>query len=421
MFQPFYATQRAPKGHTTVMKVGRFTASLMRAPRLVGECIHGLPMGEQVPCYSVDSLPGCPDDWVRGEGSYVCPVSEDWGLWFSFTSNDYLNTAVLTSVKGMNPITGQKIGALKLEKYDKTCPVHEVAFQGSERFCEACGFKWPAQSYVAPPNISWLDGWRQADGTVRQFFFTEDEDRDVASAVIGEKNTVPAFGFAFFEPKVRREAPPAPVYRTSQIYGGFSGVSGCSGCAGPSGVSGPSGHAEKQYQKMLEKALYEKTWKSKSPFILEDYANLNYNKMTFTGHDPDADMQYHVTNSASGSYQTVSNVTSPDSLLSSNSGKTLISDNGLPRYERDPLSTAFVISRRGAVPDENAKVSVGAGARISQDIVIDPLNASDWKDEASGIIRLYFVFEGKFNQILSKGFKDIEGSSEGFLKGVPVG
>ena len=412
MYQPFYATQRAPKGYTTLMKVGRFTASLMRAPRLVGDGIHGLPPGEPVPCYPVDSLLGCPQDWVGGEGSYVCPVDANWGLWFAFNSNDHLNTAVLTSVKGMNPITGQKMSALKLEKYGKKCPVHDVDFQGSDRFCEKCGYKWPAQSYVAPPNISWLDGFREAkDGTVRQFFFTEDEERDVASAVIGEKNTVPAFGFAFFEPKIRRESPPTPEYRISGLgqYGaiGASGASGAVGPVGPVGSMGPVGFSpDDDLQKFYEQSKQQAYKKLKTQeFLLGDYEVTNDASpyLTFTGQNPNENKQF-ITN------QVLNNtISSADSLP----------ESVLRSYERDPRSTAKVVSRRGATPD--VKVSVGAGARIRQDIVIDPLNVSDWKDEPSGIIRLYFVFESKFEQILSKGFKDIEGTTEGYLKGVTVG
>jgi len=220
----FYALDVVPQHLCrTQMTVGRFTATLMRAPRLKDDGrVHGLPSGQPVPVYPIDMLPGCPEDWVREAGSYVCPVDVGWGLWFSWTKNDPLNTAVLTSVKGMNPITGRKVEGLFLEQYKDMCPVHAQKFEGDQRLCPECGFKWPPQSYVCNPNTLWWDGFRQPDGTVRQFFFTEDDKRDIASLVIGEHNTVPAFGFAFFEPMERRERAPGAVTRGIS-YGGGGG------------------------------------------------------------------------------------------------------------------------------------------------------------------------------------------------------
>lgn len=91
----------------------------------------------------------------------------------------------------------------------------------------------------------------------------------------------------------------------------------------------------------------------------------------------------------------------------------------MPVYK--PLDQEDTISRR-APPDENAKVSVGAGARIKQDVKEDPMSVEDWKSEPTSIIRLYFVFESKFEKILNDGgIKDLDGDKEGYLKGVKVG
>ena len=69
-----------------------------------------------------------------------------------------------------------------------------------------------------------------------------------------------------------------------------------------------------------------------------------------------------------------------------------------------------------------AAVSVGAGAEIFQDLQKDTLKVSDWKEEASSIIRLYFVFADEFESILNKGgIKDLDGDKDGYLKGLPVG
>ena len=188
-----------------VMEHKGFKASLQRAKRLKDNgSLHSLPPGKEIDVFYVDSFPGSPKGWIGGPGSFICPVDPDWGLWFDWTMNDKLNTSVIASVKGMNPVTGDKIENLSMESYEEKCPRHNIAFKG-KRYCNKCEYKWPPQNYVCSPNTLWWDGFRQPDGSVRQFFFSEDEKRDIASLVIGKHNTVPAFGFAFYEPKKRRE------------------------------------------------------------------------------------------------------------------------------------------------------------------------------------------------------------------------
>lgn len=207
----FYALNKVKSGFVHVMEHAGFKASLMRAKRIKGEGIHNLPSGIQIPVFPLASLPGAPKEWVREAGSYVCPVDTEWGLWFDFTMNDDINTAIMVSVKGINPITGQKIEGFGLEQYADKCPVHNEPFT-HERHCEKCGYKWVPQSYLSHPNILWLDGFKQPDGSVRQFFFTDEDKRDVASLVIGKENTVPAFGFVFYRPKNPR-TPPKSILR----------------------------------------------------------------------------------------------------------------------------------------------------------------------------------------------------------------
>ena len=92
---------------TTQMRLDTFAAQLMFAPRLTGATLHSLPLGRPAEVIHLDRLPGAPKDWVRGRGSYVVPVETDIGMWFDWrTQGNDLNTAVLPSVKGMNPLTG---------------------------------------------------------------------------------------------------------------------------------------------------------------------------------------------------------------------------------------------------------------------------------------------------------------------------
>ena len=390
----FYATKLLSKSVAkprNTMKVGRFTASLMRAERLRGEHTFGLPPGSPVPVYPVDMFPGCPPDWIRAAGSYVCPVSTDWGLWFDWTNNDPLNTAILPSVKGMNPITGQKIEGLTLEKYVEKCPKHDKPFKGDERFCEECGYKWPPQNYVAAPNTLWADGFLQADGTVRQFFFSEDEARDIATLVNGKENVVPAFGFAFFEPKIRRELPPVSKSRGILMTSHHSFLKG----------STLSYKSATPPDALSYGVKYLETWPK------HDSTWWDSTKPTTTG--PMTPDTTHIYCSTAKEKE------------EKTSGPRL---DGLLRCCNAVAPGAACADSLEIEEDDSRdlkSVSVGAGAKIDQNLEPDPLSPKDWKDEVSGIIRLYFVFEPQFKQIIKAGIKDIEGSPEGPMQGLPVG
>ncbi len=204
-------TPETRKHSHRVLTCNGFSASLMKAPKLPDDGkLHGLPSGDPIPALRVDEFPGCPSEWTKGEGSYFCVVEPDWGLWYSWTSNN--NIAIIPSTQGANPVDGRK-STITMEQY-KECPVHNQAFIGN-RICEACTesvgieFSWPYQNYVSSPNTLWWDGWR-VKGEVRQFVFTEKEEEIVANVLVGKENVMPAFGFAMFEMK---NPPPAPVYR----------------------------------------------------------------------------------------------------------------------------------------------------------------------------------------------------------------
>src|SRR5271157_3049676 len=128
-----------------------FSAKIMKAERLTGSGVHGLPPGSAIDVLPVDAFEQPMAHWIKGAGNYVVPVDSDWGLWFDFTSNDQMNTAVLLSIKGMNPVTGQRTNGLGLERYEEKCPIHNAKFKDG-LFCEKCNYKWPDQNYIAYPN-----------------------------------------------------------------------------------------------------------------------------------------------------------------------------------------------------------------------------------------------------------------------------
>ncbi|MFH1364675.1 MAG: hypothetical protein ABIH52_03375 [Candidatus Aenigmatarchaeota archaeon] len=118
-------------------------------------------------------------------------------------------------------MTGLQIKSMKMEQYRIQCPVHGIPFQG-ERLCPKCNFVWQPQNYVTTPDTLWWDGFADPEGNVRQFFFTSDMARSMPEHLIGEDNTVPAFGFSFFHPV--NPLPPRHVTRgggDKSVYLGF--------------------------------------------------------------------------------------------------------------------------------------------------------------------------------------------------------
>lgn len=372
------------------LESSRFLASLKKAPRLEdnGQS-YGLPPGRSIKVFPVDMLPGAPDGWVRGAGAYACPVDVGWGLWFDWTMNDRLNTAILPSVKGMNPITGRKFdGGMSLEQYSNRCPVHKKEFK-SGRLCEACGYKWPPQNYVCSPNVLWWDGFRQPDGTVRQFVFTEQMKRDVAQIVIGSAATQRAgmaFGFAFYEPKTRR-VPQAPVQSR--------GTSGCSGASGTSGFSGYSGR----------------------PYVASGFSGVSGYSGGYSGQ--------RGVSGASGPMGPVGPrgySASPRPAPRPYLGKPLEPTQDLFKGRLEPLGAGDskikdLMSRH---KDEGKKdVAVEAGAKILQKLDPDPLKVTEWEVKPAAIMRLYFMFPRQFAEILEKGgIKDLNAKPEGYLAGI---
>lgn len=190
---------------------------------LEGENSHGLPPYAKHMPYLVDEYPACPENWMRSEGntkSYFVPVEEGKGMWLDFNNND-LHThhmAILVSVQGVNPITGLPCQDAQLEQYIDECPKHKKKF-GPDRYCEKCELNWPKQNYICttgtPSGQLWLDGFKTAEGLVRQYILTSEKMRGVASNIIGE-DRVYAIGLSFFLSKEKKPE----VENTSFLRGG---------------------------------------------------------------------------------------------------------------------------------------------------------------------------------------------------------
>lgn len=365
---------------TNKLTCGGFSAQIMEADRLVGDSVFGLPPGSPLNAYRVKQFNQHPDHWIDDDdGSWVVVVKPNKGLWFDWRGNDQFNTAVLPSVKGCNPITGIETKGFGLDQYiggSSTCPKHPHIKLNGNRHCSECGYSIPAQNYVSAPNTLWWDGFRNDDGTVRQFFFTEDEMRDVATHLIGEANVVPAFGFAFY--KKKPEYVVAPRRQEIRSKGGSFGSA------------------------------------SKMSKCFNDVAISN-GGMTLGG-DNHA-WECFTTNHADGLYTAVS-YSAPVSMSIRKVDKTQYRDRGM-----DCMMMSFCDDSDQSYSDVIATkaVAVGAGAKIDQKLSPDTEDISHWKESPDAVMRIYFVFEEEFAKWRKYGMKCLEDVEQSMLKGLPVG
>lgn len=394
---------------TRVMEVNGMHAAIMRADKKKETDSQGLPSGIPIPVIPVDFLKDRPDFWVGGQGSYVCPIESDWGLWFNWSMNNN-DVSILTSVKGMNPLTGQRISGLGLEQYYDRCPIHDVEFK-HDRLCPECNFKWPDQNYISSPNSFYLDGFRTSDGVVRQFFFTEDMAKSVPEQVIGKDDTVPAFGFCFFKLKdcktdyeggnrYKNELP-EQYQRHRHSEPRMRGIRSL-------GVKGMK----------LGSAGSERVYGSSIPMR-------ELPKKTFSSYK----------------YKTTSHISDGEPIrMSDDSVKNVFysatADSASLGIGSDSPSKGFEISAHNAAASlfesdyessterfrsADAEVGVGAGAKIKQSLSRDSRPVEVWQDKPAGVMRIYFVFREQFERYAAAGMNDLSGTTEGYLDGVSVG
>lgn len=397
-----------------IMEYKGFKAQIMEADRLIGGYVHSLPPGVALDVYSSDEFVQWPENWCK-KGAFIIPVRPDRGLWFNWTMNSDNNTAVIPTVKGCNPITGMQTSGFFMERYENKCPKHDCDFM-HDRFCPKCNYKWPPQNYVGPKNMLWWDGFLNCkDGTVRQFFFSEEELRDVASALIGKENTVPAFGFAFYAPKERRSEPYGFNHNGKVIlYQDFKNNPAWDLKLSGSSAGGNYGFSKHVY--------YNNTTFNNEMSLISDNNIVNNSSSSssvcYDSYIPDGG---EVKTSGGpigtkGVFRSASNITPP---LNSVRSLEIIKDEYAGR--RTELKCAYN-QQPGITREFRVKeVSIGAGAKIDQKLNIDPYELNSWKEIPDSVMTIYFVFQEKFEEIKAKGLRDIEGSKEGMLSNCVVG
>lgn len=417
------------------LKYKGFSASVMEAERLTGDHVHQLPPGKALPVYHADAFVTYPENWMKGPGVFVIPVNPGKGLWFDWRTNSEVNTAVLPTVKGSNPITGLATSGFHLERYDNKCPKHGCDFL-ADRFCKECNYKWPDRNYVSMHPL-WWDGFRADDGTVRQFFFTEDELKDIATSLIGKENTVPAFGFAFYTPKSPRSE---PVTRSSVFhiaasqptYGSYVGATyDC--FSSTVKLSNNGGGAVNM---VYTSGVAQDSLKCAAPSSSKKMSNIRSKSMTKGGpisaggasasaHDNDVvkvQERSIGTNSASHSLN-MSDIMSENQEYSLNlmsAGPVACASSPIMEgatYEDKSVDNK--VANQDFRPDK--EVSVGAGAKIAQALPVDSYPLDSWKDAPDAVMTVYFVFEETLDKMMAGGMRDLEGVPEGMLQGLSVG
>jgi len=368
-----------------------------------------LPNYAPVKVYTVDEYPACPDNWEHGSdiaGSYFTGLDEDGALWIDF--NDCFDhthdVAVVLSVQGINPITGQTMigdNPLRMEQYHTTCPIHGTEFK-QDYFCEDCGFSWPGQNYLSttgtPFQLLWLDGFRTPDGNVRQYIITAEKMRGIAAQVMeNSEERVFAIGVAFYLSKNKKpEMPKETEPRKTHQYGG-----------------GPV-HSQNFFSPMHTSQSWSlggnisssSSMSCSSTSQRSTISNFRGRAKKGTGQSFAADLGTNIS-------------------CSVDSGDLLASNMIDPSFGRvvDEGDEAFgVVDSLEAVETVTPvkKLEVGAGALVNQKVYDDPKSLKNyWEEKPAGMIYLNYCDLETMKKILDGGKKATK--KDGFLNGVQVG
>jgi hypothetical protein len=359
------------------------------------EITQGLPPYNPRPAFVVDEYPACPDNWMHGNAkssSYFIPIMPEHGMWLDFQKNtsyklgdDWYDVAAVVSVQGINPLTGLKSDPIRLERYQEKCPKHEKEF-GQERFCADCKFKWHPQNYLCSNNGSpfWIDGFRTEDGTIRQYYFTEEECKGIAAQVLGDERVF-AIGIAFYLSK-------KPKPKPTPSYGGYL-------CSSSGGITYGGGYQP----------------------LGDIYGLQSLDSTIWSCADSN-------TSCSTGSSSTGSSLNKSMPSKKLLSGKKKIKTRrtrgarlGNTRSAEVPLpeeANFFIGAAQTDIAATQKMLEIGAGAKISQQINPDPQDLDYWQEEAAGFIYINYCDVDTAQKILAVGKR--EEIAEGFLAGLEI-
>lgn len=351
------------------------------------ELAHRLPPYAKRKSFMVDEFPACPSNWMQSEGkltSYFVPVQEKKGMWLDFNKNferDY-HVAIVVSVQGVNPITGLPCKDAALEQYIESCPKCNEKF-GPNRLCKKCGYKWPKQNYICttgtPSGQLWLDGFRSAEGVVRQYILTQEKMRGVASNIIGESRVF-AIGMSFFLSKN-----PKRDYNSryqDYIRGSFNKSCLYLNVSSPAPEANACGAA----------SIVDKSTNTVSDWMETPDRNLS---------------------TICDSLSSFSNTDNDCVKSSSSNSRSVKSSN---RSKGGGASAGSFTSQI-----KTKKLEVGAGANIDQMVYDDPETLDFWRTSPESILCVNYCLEEEAAKIITSGRVSVAGHKEGFLKDVLVG
>jgi len=384
-----------------LMRCNGFSCGLNMPDALEGEKRFCLPPYAKRMPFLVDEYPACPKTWMRSEGkikSYFVAVEEGKGMWLDFNNNEYdqgHHVAVVVSIQGINPITGLPCKDAQLEQYIEECPKHKKKF-GPDRFCKKCGYKWPKQNYLCttgtPSGSFWLDGFKTAEGVVRQYILTQEKLKGVASNLIGN-DRVFAIGVSFFLSKQKR-----PLIANSYSFN-----------------INPIAYGSPKYYSTSTPTIWTTPpdWSTGNGTISSPY----YTCLSSITDDDEASSLYDDL----GFTQICASSAGTGSEASS-----LYDDLGFTQICASSAGTGSSGSfARNITPPlrqvSTKKLEVGAGAEISQIVYNDPEKLEYWHNDPEAIICVNYCIEKDAAKIIEAGHSPIKSHPEGFLKNVPVG
>jgi len=174
--------------------------SRLKGSGILSFSLESLSESTGLKVYHSDHFVSLPGNIKPEAGTFVVGVGRGKSFYFDFSDNDMLNTSIVPSIKGVNPISGRATEGAVQESYVKCCPEHGTEFK-ADRECSECGYQWPHQNFLTDSSDRLL-GFRSSEGKSRQFFLTEDESRDVAGYMTGDVKEY--FEFFFFKSKDKK-------------------------------------------------------------------------------------------------------------------------------------------------------------------------------------------------------------------------
>jgi len=402
------------------MSCNGFYCGMNTPNALSGNRTFSLPPYAKRKPFLVDEYPACPENWMRSKGrskSYFVAVEEGKGMWLDFNDNEH-NThhvAIVVSIQGINPVTGLPCEDAALEQYLDKCPKHDIEF-GPDRYCEKCGYKWPKQNYICttgtPSGSLWLDGFRAADGVVRQYIMTAEKLKSVAGNVLGKdsEKRVFAVGVSFFlsidkkKPNITREV-------RIGSSGGLFDTFYKSATPTPDMIMGDWDYPNDQdYQ------TYYTCDSGGDHMLLGDSLDMEVKSSS-------VDVSDQTT-----SVDNLPRATSKSTAKRFGKGAKRKSVRRTKTYKSGYYKDGEVITEQQLSPPlrqvrqvDAQKLEVGAGAKINQRVYDDPEKLDFWRDEPEAIICVNYVAEKDAIAIIEQGKEEIENNPEGFLQDMPVG